>query len=148
MKEATIENATLNSIRVIAEGDLTRKWKEEDRVLLDDDKLSFGGLDIEKDGRSYWCDTSIDDIHYDELRNHTVIDLELWDDPDAMPDSKQDLTERDLFLDPEFYLWMEYETELPPKYSIRVELGDDDSNVEKEIIMIHIDENQQRVNYE
>ena len=145
MKEATIENATLNSIRVIAEGNLTRKWKEEDRVLLDDDKLSFGGLDIEKDGRSYWCDTSLDDIHYDELRNHTVIDLELWDDPDANPDSKQDLTEQDLFSNPEFYLWMEYESELSPKYSIRIELSKDEQNLEKVITIIHFNENQQPI---
>ena len=148
IKEATIGNATLQSIRIIAEGNLTSNYTEEDRVLLDDDKLSIGGLDIEKDGRRCWFDTSLDDIHYDELRNHTVIDLELWDDPDAMPDCKQDLTERDLFLDPEFYLWMEYESEESPKYSIRVELGDDDPNLEKEIIMICIDENQQRVKYE
>jgi len=147
MKRATIGDAILDSICIIADGKLTHKWKEEDREVLDDEKLSIGGLDIEKDGRSCWFDTCIDDVWYDLFTDRTIIHLELWDDPDAMPDSKQDLTERDLFLDPEFYLWMEYESELPPKYSIRVELGKDKPNLERVITMIHIDENQQRVKY-
>ena len=116
--EIFIGNAV--SIRVIAEGNLTLKWKEEDRVLLDDDKLEIGGLRIEKDGRTYWCDTSIDDIQYDELRNQTIIDLDLLE-ADAMPDGKQDLTEQDLRSNPEFYLFMEYEGEMMPKYSINIE---------------------------
>lgn len=147
MKPAIIGDAILDSICIIADGKLTHKWKEEDREVLDDEKLSIGGLDIEKDGRSYWFDTCIDDVWYDLFTNRTIIHLDLWDDPDANPDSKQDLTERDLFLDPEFYLWMEYENELPPKYSIRVELGKDKPNLERVITMIHIDENQQRVKY-
>jgi len=121
MKEATIGNATLRSIRIIAEGNLTRNYMEEDRVLLDDDKLSIGGLDIEKDDRDYWCDTSLDEIHYDELIDRTIIDLELWDDPDANPDSKQNLTEEDLFSNAEFYLWMEYASDFSPNVWLIVE---------------------------
>ena len=121
MKEATIGNATLSSIRIIADGNLTRNYTEEDRVLLDDDKLSIGGLDIEKDDRDYWCDTSLCEVHYDQLRDRTIIDLELWDDPDANPGSKQNLTEEDLFSNPGFYLWMEYASDLPPNVWLSVE---------------------------
>lgn len=116
-----IGNAEIVSIRVLAEGNLTCKWKEEDRVLLDDNKLSIGGLHIEKDGRTYWCDTSIDEVYYDELRDQTIIDLDLWDDPDGMPSGKQDLTGQDLRSNPEFYLWMEHESEMMPKYSVTIE---------------------------
>jgi|TARA_Y100000114_G_C11624088_1_gene261077 hypothetical protein len=143
MKRATIGDAILDSICIIADGRLTHKWKEEDREVLDDKKLSIGGLDIEREGRSCWFDTCIDDVWYDLFSNRTIIHLELWDDPDANPDTKQDLTEEDLFLDPEFYLWMEYESEESPKYQIRIELGKDKPNLERVVTMIYLDENQQ-----
>ncbi len=117
----SIGNAKIESIFVTAKGNLARDYKEEDRVLLDDEKLSFGGLHIEKDGRTYWCDTSIDEVCYDELRDQTIIDLDLWDDPDGMPSGKQDLTEQDLRSNPEFYLCMQYEGEIAPNYSIKIE---------------------------
>ena len=117
--EIFIGNAKIDSIRVTAEGDLTYDWEGE--LLLDDEKLSIGGLHIEKDDRKYWCDCIVSDCHYDSFRNLTVVDLELWDDPDGMPESKQDLTEQDLFSNPEFYLWMEHESEMMPNYSIRIE---------------------------
>ena len=143
MKRATIGDSILDSICIIADGKLTHEWKEEDREVLDDEKLSIGGLDIEREGRSCWFDTCIDDVSYDLFSNRTIIHLEIWDDPDANPDTKQDLTEEDLFLDPEFYLWMEYASEESPKYSIRIEVGKDKPNLERVVTMIHLDENQQ-----
>lgn len=87
-------------------------------ITLDRSKLDIGGLDIVKDGREYWCDTSVSLVEYDSQRDVTTVQLDLVNDPDSMPVGKQDLTEDDLYSKPEFYLWTECDRDLNPSLSM------------------------------
>ena len=116
-----IGKAELLKLVLVSGGNLTLNGDGEN---LDRSKLDFGGLDIEKDGRSYWCDTSFCRVNYDPEKDLTTIHLDLHDDPEVADATyKQDLTEEDLHNDPEYYLWMEYEGEFKPNQTLIIISG-------------------------
>jgi hypothetical protein len=131
-KEAIIGTTKLVSIRLFVEGDVT-----DHSQIIDFDKLEIGSLSIDKDGREYWCDTHVIGASYDKRNNETQVTLELFDNPEDCPESKQDLTEEDLFSAPEFYLWWECMEE-PMEITMLAEKGIDSSSTSRTIHTIKL----------